>query len=260
MATRLGAHSPRLSRVRALRTSKGRAEQGRFAFEGATLLREARAGAFVVEELFVTPEAYEATPLVAETEAAGTPVYLVPPGAFRQLSSLTTPAGILAVAASRHSELRAIVGGPSPVLVLADLGDPANAGTLLRSADAFGCTGVVFGSHGIEPYHPKVVRGSMGAVFRLEVAVAGPDELRAAATAAGLRLLGLDTRGSELAHELGQGPGALIIGHERHGLGRWKECCDALVAIPMRGRAESLSAGVAGSIALFEATRTRSRQ
>ncbi|HEX3369379.1 MAG TPA: RNA methyltransferase [Candidatus Cybelea sp.] len=260
MAARIGAHSPRLSRVRKLRSPKGRAEHELFAFEGPTLLQEARASSFAIEELFVTPEAYETTPLVREIEADGATVYLVDPAGAKQLSDLTSPPGIVAVAQPRRWDLRTIFEGTSPVLILADLGDPANVGTLLRSADAFGCGGVVFGRLGVEPYHPKVIRGSMGAVFRLRMAVADPPQVAAAAAAGHVRLLGLDARGTELAGELYERPAAVVVGHERHGLGRWEGFCDSLIALPMRGRAESLSAGVAGSIALFEASRTYPRQ
>src|ERR1700722_7738999 len=260
MAAHIGAHSPRLTRVRKLRSSKGRAEHDRFAFEGPTLLEEAHASSFAIEELFVTPEAYEATPLVREIEAGGTTVYLIDAAGAKGLSDLTTPAGIVAVARPRRADLDAIFAGALPVLVLADLGDPANVGTLLRSADAFGCSGIVFGPLGVEPYHPKVIRGSMGAVFRLPMAVAEPPEGGAAAAARRVRLLGLDARGGELISQLREGPPALVIGHERRGLGRWEALCDALISLLMRGRPESLSAGVAGSIALFEANRTRPRQ
>ena len=139
--------------------------------------------------------------------------------------------------------------------MLADVGDPANAGTLLRSADAFGCAGAVCGSLGVDPYHPKVVRGSMGAVFRLKLAVSDPPALANAAAAAGVRVLGLTAKGGSLRDEPWDRPAALVVGHERHGLGRWEACCESLLGIPMAGTAESLSAAVAGSIALYEATR-----
>jgi TrmH family RNA methyltransferase len=259
VAVPVGVHSPRLRRARALRSAKGRREQQRFAFEGPTLLEEARTSSFPIEEIYATPEAYEATELVREIERAGTPVYLVDPAGAKQLSDLATPAGIVVVARPRLSARASIFGQNSPALVLADLGDPANAGTLLRSADAFGCAGVVFGPLGVEPFHPKVVRGSMGAVFRLSIAIAQPDEVASAAALAGVRLLGLDARGEPFTGGTWERPAAVIVGHERQGLGRWEPFCDELVAIPMRGPAESLSAGVAGSIALFEASRGRPR-
>ncbi len=144
-----------------------------------------------------------------------------------------------------------------PVLVLADVNDPANAGTLLRSAEAFGCPDVAFGSLGIDPYHPKVVRGSMGAIFRVRAAVADPEAVGTAASSAGFTLVGLTADGAPLASERWERTTAIVVGNERHGLGRWSYLCRRFVAIPMAGRAESLSAAVAGSIALYEASLRR---
>ncbi len=241
MATSLGAHSPRLKSARALQLPKGRRERGRFTFEGPTLLAEACAAGCEIEEIFATPEAYEATPRLRELDDAGTPAYLVSPAIFASLSDLATPSGILAVAPQRLVEPRQALAAGSPVLVLADVADPANAGSLLRSADAFGAPAVLFGSLGVDPYHPKVVRGSMGAIFRLELAIGEPAEAVAAAKAAGTRLLGLAAGGRPIAAEDWEPPVALVVGHERHGLGRWMELCDALVAVPMKGPAESLA-------------------
>jgi TrmH family RNA methyltransferase len=255
VATRLGVHTARLKNVAALRSRKERWESKRFAFEGPTLLEEAHAGAFAIEELYVTQAAYDQTPLVRELDRIGTPTFLLEPASAAQISDLATPTGIVAVAPMRFSSLEEIFTGGNPAIVLADVGDPANAGTLLRSADAFGCAGAICGSLGVDPYHPKVVRGSMGAVFRLKLAVSDPPELADAAAAAGVRVLGLTAKGEPLADEPWDRPAALVVGHERHGLGRWEACCESLLGIPMAGAAESLSAAVAGSIALYEATR-----
>jgi RNA methyltransferase, TrmH family len=260
MATPLGSRAERLTAVRALRSVKGRREQRRFAFEGATLLAEAQAGTFPVDELYVTQKAYDADSLVRQLDATGTPTFLVEDAAFARISDLTTPSGIVAVAPARYSTLEQLVSRGSPILVLADLNDPANAGTLLRSADAFGCAGVVFGRLGVDPYHPKVVRGAMGALFRLALAVAEPAEFERAAALGGLRAIGLAANGGPFLEEaFDDAPIALVVGHERRGLGRWEPLCAQLLAIPMAGHAESLSAGVAGSIALYEARRGADR-
>ncbi|HZY96150.1 MAG TPA: RNA methyltransferase [Candidatus Cybelea sp.] len=255
MATPLGVHAHRLASVRVLRSPKGRREQHRFAFEGATLLEEARAADYPIEEIYATQAAYDATPLVRELDERGTRTFIVEPGSAATISDLTTPSGIVAVAPIRLQAVAQIFSGSCPVLVLADINDPANAGTLLRSADAFGCCGVVFGGRGIDPFHPKVVRGAMGAIFRLQVAVAEPPGVAAAAAAAGATLLGLSAQGAPLSGEDWTAAPRLVVGNERHGLGRWESLCERVLAIPMAGRAESLSAGVAGSIALYEATR-----
>jgi TrmH family RNA methyltransferase len=260
VATRLGVHADRLAGVRALRSGKGRREQGRFALEGATLLEEATTSGFPVSEIYATEPAYEATPLVRELDATGIPTYLIEGTSAARISDLTTPSGIVAVGPMRLASSERVLSTGWPVLVLADLNDPANAGALLRSADAFGCRGVVFGSRGVDPYHPKVVRGSMGAIFRLSIGVAEPAEVAAAAVSAGFRLLGLAVGGSALSEEAWESPAALVVGNERQGLGRWEALCSRLLAIPMVGRSESLSAAVAGSIALYEAGRSRPRR
>lgn len=249
----LGARAERLSRVRTLRTVKGRREQGRFAFEGATLVDEAVAARFPIEELYATQTAYDSVPVLRDLESAGMPLFLVEPDAAASISDVVTPSGILAVSPIRLRPATELFAGGTPLLVLADLGDPANAGTLLRSADAFGCAGVLFGRLGVDPYHPKVVRGSMGAIFRLRLAVAAPDESREAAAASGVRVLGLTSTGTPLTSEEWRPPLALVVGHERQGLGAWQALCERDIAIPMMGATESLSAAVAGSIALYEA-------
>ena len=172
MPVRLGVHSDRLSEIRSLSSVKGRTQADRFAFEGPTLLAEARNGGVPILEIYATEAAYAAAPLVAEVEASGTPVYIVDDRAARKISDLETPTGIVAVTPLRLRPLAELMHGPA--LLLADLNDPGNAGMLLRSAEAFGASGVVFGSLGVDPFHPKVVRGAMGALFRLPLASATP--------------------------------------------------------------------------------------
>jgi TrmH family RNA methyltransferase len=254
LATRLGIHAERLKAAKALRTVKGRKESRMFAFEGVTLLAEARSAGILPDELFVTEDAYDDS-LVRTLESDGVPTYIVEPSSAAQLSDLSTPTGIIAVARQSWSGVSDALNDSQLTIVLADIGDPANAGTILRSADAFGCKAAIFGSLGIEPYHPKVVRGSMGAIFRLRLAVCEPAELSDAALATGAAVVGLTAAGAPIGKIAWLTPLALVVGHERLGLGRWESCCSTLAAIPMSGAAESLSAGVAASIALYQASR-----
>lgn len=258
MAQALGVHADRLSRVRALHSVKGRRESRRFTFEGSTLLHEAHANGFPIEEIYATQEAYDAEPLVAELEAGGTSAYIVDPRSAQKISDLETPTGIVAVGATKFAPVEEIFDGDGVVLILADLNDPGNAGTLLRTADAFGCRGTIAGAMGADPYHPKVVRAAMGALFRLPIAVAEPGEAALAAREAGYEIVGLAAQGDPLGATQ---PArlALAVGNERRGLGRWEAFLDRRLAIPMRGKAESLNAAVAGSIALYEAAKGRPR-
>ncbi|MDQ2872504.1 MAG: RNA methyltransferase, partial [Candidatus Eremiobacteraeota bacterium] len=162
---------------------------------------------------------------------------------------------VLAVGPSALTPLSTLFEADGIVLALADVNDPGNAGTLLRSAEAFGITRVVFGALGAEPYHPKVVRGAMGAIFRQQVAIASPEQFAEAAggwTVTGLRAGGEDLDAFDFA-----GRHALIVGNERRGLGIWEPLCSRVASIRMHGAAESLNAAVAGSIALYEATKRR---
>lgn len=250
----LGAHSPRLVAARDLLHSKARREQSRFLVEGPTLLAEARDAGVVLEAIFSTSRAYEQYGIVSELDARGVPTFLIDERALRKLSDVESPAGVVAIGKSAATTLEQLFAEPGLVLILASLNDPGNAGTLVRSADAFGVRGVIFGSGGVEPYHPKLVRAAMGSLFRLRTAVADPDGVRSAARG-GWTVAGLSTAGEPLPDAALPRQLVLIVGHERRGLGPWGELCGRLLAIPMAGRAESLNAAVAGSIALYEAVR-----
>lgn len=254
MTRRLGDSSRRLVAARALLSAKGQRAQHRFIFEGATLLSEARASGVAVDEVFATQTAYEQTPLLHAIDAAGVPVWIVSVKASRRLSDVETPTGIAAVAEKRLAELEAIMAAAGPVLVAAGLSDPGNAGTLLRAAEAFGAGGVVFGAGGVHPYHPKVVRAAMGAIFRLRVALSTPQEVVQAAHAAGRSVAGLEAGAADEVRALPMRP-VIVVGQERRGLGPWDGVCDARFRIAMQGPAESLNAAVAGAIALYEASR-----
>jgi RNA methyltransferase, TrmH family len=239
-------------RARELQSVKGRKEHGRFAFEGPTLLEEALRSGVAIDELFVTDAVLANNARVRELDASGTPVFLVDERTAAKISDLETPTGLVAIAPQRQSPLERVLSGRL-VLVLADLNDPGNVGTLLRSAEAFGADGVVLGSSGVDPYHPKVVRGAMGAIFRLPLATASAAEF--AAAAAGSTVLGLAASGPDLANVPLRERTALLVGHERRGLGAWAGPGVLPAGIPMPGPAESLNAAVAGSIALYALAR-----
>lgn len=254
MATLAGAHADRVSRVRELQSTKGRKEQGRFAFEGPTLLEEALRSAFPVEEVYVTAPVLASNALVRDLDARGTPVFVVDDRTLRKISDLETPTGLIAVAPQRLTDCGAILRGTLS-LALADLNDPGNVGTLLRSAEAFGVAGVVLGRLGVDPYHPKVVRGAMGSIFRLALAVATADEFARAVAASGTQAIGLASGGADLEGVAFGASTVLVVGHERRGLASWEVAGMLLARIPMQGDAESLNAAVAGSIGLYALSR-----
>ena len=251
----LGAHNPRIAYARELLTKKGRQEHGRYLIEGPTLLTEAMHSGAQIEALYITQELRNTLSIVRELEARDVPVHVVNEKTASKLSDVQTPTGIIAVCVARTVSVAELFATDGLVLILADLGDPANAGTLLRSADAFGVGRVLFGSAGVEPFNPKVVRGSMGSLFRARIAIGSTQEVGSAA--AGWEFAGLTADGESLGGYTAPKRAALVVGQERRGLGPWEGLCKRRLAIPMRGRAESLNAGVAGSIALYEMMRAR---
>jgi RNA methyltransferase, TrmH family len=255
MPLQLGTHAARLRAIRGLQTTKGRRESGRFAFEGPTLLQEAIAAGTRIAELYVTQAAYDAQPAVRKLESSGVPTFIVDARAAAKISDLETAPGILAVAEAATAPLEQLLSNDGIVLALADLNDPGNVGTLMRSAQAFGVAGIVAGRLGADPYQPKVVRGAMGAVFRLPIALADPAELSAAAARSGRTVVGLTPAGTPLGGFMWPWRCVVVVGGERRGLGGWKAACTVEVAIPMCASADSLNAAVAGSIALYEAAK-----
>jgi TrmH family RNA methyltransferase len=249
MPTSLGLHSPKLDAVRALRTKDGRREQARFTIEGTTLVEEALRSGLALEALYATEAGYENLgPLTTQSDA---PAYLIPEKAMARLSDLETPPGILAVVPLALTRLEAILTGGEPVLLLAGINDPGNAGTLLRTAEIFGLSGVIFGEGGVEPHNPKVVRAAMGAIFRLPMAEAGAADVAAAARAAQYRLVATTLEGTPLDSFPFERRSIVAVGNERRGVAGWLPAWDAGVAIPQRGEGQSLNASVAGGIVMY---------
>ena len=254
MPTELSPHNPRVERVRELRTARGRRAEGRFAVEGPTLLEEAGRSGLRPREIYLTATALGRFD-PGRFEADGVPVFLLPERAFARLSDLESPSGVLSVFDLPQRTPAEILARPGAVLLLAGVNDPGNAGTLVRSAEAFGAAGVLFGRGGADPFAPKVVRAAMGSIFRLPVAAVEPDEIVAAAAAAGRPLIATDVEGEELG-VVGIPPNAVFaIGNERRGVRDWLPRWDRAIRIPQQGAAESLNAAVAGSILLYEAAR-----
>ncbi len=250
MPTELRAHHRRLASIAALQRRKDGWGSGRFVIEGPTLLDEALESGLVIAEVYATQAALRAHQRLGELEAAGTPVFAIEERAMDRISDLETPPGLIAVVEHPPVPLGTLVEGDEPVLALA-LADPGNAGTLLRSARAFGIERAVFGRGGVDPYHPKVVRAAMGALFRMKISLGTGEELVGAARASGRPIIAVDLDGEPLDRFAFPQRPVLVIGHERHGVRTWLPVRDGAVRIPQDG-VESLNAGVAGSIVLYQ--------
>lgn len=240
--------------ARRLARRAARDETGALRVEGRRAVLTAIEAGADVTEVFVCD-----APDVADAAAArGIPVVPVTERVLAALSDVATPQGVVAVARSPHATLADVARDARLALVLADVRDPGNAGTLVRSAAAAGAAAVVFARASVDPFHPKTVRATAGTLFRVPIvrAVDLPDAL-GGLRRAGLRVVGADARAPS-AWDDGRLDGrvALVVGNEAWGIGdEGRTLLDDVVGIPMPGAAESLNVGIAGSILLFEAVR-----
>ncbi len=240
----LTERSARVAAARKLTRRAGRDAAGLFLAEGRQSVAEALADPDGVREVLATePAAAAHRDLLAATRV---PVRLITEKAAAGLSETVTPQGLLAVCELRDVDPGTLtVRPPRLAVALAELADPGNAGTVLRTADACGAGAVVFGAGSADPYGGKAVRASAGSLFHLDVVRgASLEELLPALRDAGVTVLAADGRLS--------GSLLWLFGNEARGVPTGlAELADLRVRIPMRGRAESLNLAAAAAICLY---------
>jgi TrmH family RNA methyltransferase len=190
----------------------------------------------------------------------GVRLTLVDERALASLSDSVSPAGVVALCRYIDVPVAEVLAGAHLVAICADVRDPGNAGTVIRTADAAGADAVVLAGSSVDAYNPKTVRASAGSLFHLPVAVeqSAADAVRAAQDA-GLTVLAADGAG-----ELGlydaplAGPTAWLFGNEAWGLPpELAALADHRVSIPIHGRAESLNLSTAAALCLYESARAQ---
>ena len=257
----LGPRHHRVRRLRALiRDPHARRDAREFVVEGPRIVEAALDRGAVLESAYVAPGADRAfRPLTSRLRELGIPIDELKEGVLERIGDTVTPQPVLAVASMTVSELQAL-DREGLVLVAVSVRDPGNAGTLLRSAEAAGCAGVVFCGNSVDPYAPKVVRSSAGAVFGIPVVEADdPVKVLDALGRQGRRRLGaVATEGESFDRvDLG-GPVAVVLGNETEGLpAELDASVDGRVTIPIEPPADSLNVGMAGTVLAFEAARQR---
>ncbi len=243
--------------MRLMKKSRARDEAGVFIIEGIRMAEEIphdRLEKLYVSESFAEKNGDFLSGMKARYEILSDQV-------FAHISDTKTPQGILAVVRRMEYGFGNILGSGTPhVLVLDCLQDPGNLGTIFRSAEAAGATGILLGRECVDIYNPKVIRSTMGAVFRLpflyvEDLPAGIEELKKN----GLRIYAAHLEGKNPYDREDYRSGcAFLIGNEGNGLrDEVAACADCRIRIPMAGQAESLNAAVAASVLMFEAARQR---
>jgi TrmH family RNA methyltransferase len=260
--TPLTSGNARLKDTRKLSRRSERSERRLFLADGPKAVEGALGVPGCVVEVFATPAATEQYAGLASAAPVWT---LVDERALASLSDSVNPAGVVAVCRFLDRPLEHLLD-PAPRLVAlcADVRDPGNAGTVIRSADAAGAGAVVLAGSSVDVYNPKTVRASVGSVFHLPVAVTD-DAASAvrAAQAAGLVVLAADGAGDVDLFEAGEllaGPTAWLFGNEAWGLPpELAALADHRVAIPIHGRAESLNLSTAAALCLYASATTQRR-
>jgi TrmH family RNA methyltransferase len=259
------------ARVKELRAALRKgifAEGTRLAIEGFHLLEEAVRSGLRVEAVFVCRGSEDLLDrrLVGEAE-----VYLLTPEVFASASSTEHPQGIAAYVDAPRFAVRSEEGlqpadlpalgemlAGTPLIVIAGgLQDPGNLGTLVRSAEAFGATGIILLAPTVSLWNPKALRASSGSAFRLPSSRMAPEDAFAVLRTQGIRVLAAAPRGGAQQVDLTP-PIALLLGNEGAGLPEsWLKQADGLITVPCSRQTESLNAAVAGSVLLYEASRQR---
>lgn len=248
----------RIKQARALSQRKQREASGLCVAEGIVHVGEALDAGIEVEylvhapDLLVSPFGRE---LVGRADARGIPILAVTTDVFESVAGKDNPQGLLAVVRPRRVRLEEL--GPERLPWAAALvapQDPGNVGTIARTLDAVGASGMLLLDGGVDPYHPNAIRASMGTLFRLPVASAPFAAFADWAAGHGYHVYGTSARGREdyRAIDVYELPLVLLLGSEREGLSpEQAAACESMLRLSMHGRASSLNLAVAAGVFLY---------
>jgi len=249
------------SKIKLIRALLGRAKERRtaeaFVVEGVRLVEEAVSSNWGFQfALYDETLSERGKSQVEGLKSHGVDVEMVSESLMKSLSETETPQGILAVLTDSRLP---IPDSPNFILIPDQIRDPGNLGTLLRTAGATGVQAVLIPPETTDAFAPKVVRSGMGAHFRLPIHSMTWDEIKQISKSANLFVYLADMDGRSCWETDLRQPLALIIGGEAEGASEQaRKSANQQISIPMMGKMESLNAGVAGSVLMFEVVRQRS--
>ena len=256
-----GKHNSLVKELRLAFAGGELTSSGECAIEGFRIIEEAVRSGLKIRTVFFSESAENRAARLLPQLHAQVETLLLPDKLFASAVPSQTPQGVAALVQIKKFSLDSILTsrGDGPLLVIAGVQDPGNLGTILRSAEAFGAQGVLLGEGTVSPYNSKVVRASAGSLFRVLVAKSELKNLPAQLHAHGFRLLATSShKGVSLSEADLSGNAAIFIGNEGAGIEKKMLTeMDELITIPHSERVESLNAGMAASIVLYEAARQR---
>jgi TrmH family RNA methyltransferase len=249
------------ARVKELRAGLSRGMKtahDHIAVEGLHLVQEAVKSGLKLDTVFLQEGREE---LLQQFPSTNAEILILSEEVFSSAAMTEHPQGVAALVEAPQFKMQAMfpaAAGPAPLVILAGgLQDPGNLGTLVRSAEAFGATGMILLPGTVSLWNAKTLRASSGSAFRLPVVALAAGDAFNALRDHGVRILAAVARAGDSETDL-RGPTALLIGNAGSGLPEdWIAQADAQVTIPFTGAVESLNAAIAGSVLLYDAMRQR---
>jgi RNA methyltransferase, TrmH family len=256
-----GRHNPLVKQMRQAFSSGELTETGNCSIEGLRIVEEAIRSGLRLELVFFSESAEHQSQKLLPQLGAHVETAVLPDKLFAGMVPSDTPQGVAALVRYRQRSLTDILERVplGPAVVVAGLQDPGNLGTILRSAEAFGAAGVLLGEGTVSPFNSKAIRGSAGSIFRIPMVRGKLAEWLPQLRGEGLRVVATSShKGVALPDANLAGPIAILVGGEGGGIPRdLLSKADEIVAIPHAPQVESLNAGVAASIVLYEIARKR---
>ena len=248
--------------IKALRHRENRNLEKRMVVEGVKGVEELLRSGFETLEIYAT-SSVELNEIIVLADEKNVAIIDVSSKDMQIMSSLKTAPGVLAVGGVKVTDVSSVVENMrsndsqniGTILILDNLSDPGNVGTLIRTADWFGLSGVICSPKTVDVWNSKTIQSSMGSVFRIPICIADPVEVLKEFN---LKTVSLDTDGENLYHS-DFSPEAFVVGSESHGVSEdLAKACDTSWSIPRKGVTESLNAAIAGAIVTAELARRSS--
>ena len=255
--------NPLIKEIKSLYRKKDRVKNKSFIIEGIKIVEEAIDNSYPIKNIIYTDQLFKTNDgeeIFQKIKSLDNIIY-VSQNIFKEISDTENPQGILATAMYEYNNIKEIEKIKKPFLLFLDgVQDPGNMGTIIRTADAFNIDGVIITDGCVDPYNPKVVRATMGSIFRVPLyyisnSVADLTELKNQ----NIKIYSTSLSGSTPIYEIDFKEGFILsIGNESKGVSEEVfSLSDGLIKIPMPGMAESLNAGIAASIIMYEAMKQR---
>ena len=249
--------NPRVKEIRKLRDRKEQKRTGLFYMEGLRIIGEAFDKAAEIETLVVCPDLLKTEfglGLWHEAQKRELDILEVSSPVFESLAVKENPQGLAAVARARYYTLDDLDISHGIIISLTEIADPGNLGTIIRTADAVDCRGVILIGDCTSPYDIGSIRGTMGAIFSTKIVRTSLPEFLSWKRRTGLQLVGTsDKSATDYAEITYEDPVILLMGSERAGMSPEEfEACDVIAAIPMMRSSDSLNLAVASGVMLYE--------